>query len=207
MTIFLKFVLFIFLYNWATHIDEVYLERGCYTVFTRPSDQGQTSELYEQTDYEAILRCPQGRGFADIFLGIYMLFTNVLLLNLLIALFTTTYDIAMKNADQIWKFQRTGLVKEYRDRPVLPPPLILTHYFMYGIRKVYLFCCSCFRSKKAQVDHENQMESKEERTKFSKRYTSEIIFNISDKFRRNLARLERVSADDAWADRVKSKNL
>ena len=36
---------------------------------------------------------------------------------------------------------------------------------------------------------------------FSKRYTSEIIFNISDKLKRHLLRLERVSADDAWAER------
>lgn len=119
-------------YNWATHLDEVYLERGCYTVFTKPSDLGKNLDTYEQTDYEAILRCPQGRGFVDIFLGIYMLFTNILLLNLLIALFTTTYEIAMRNADQIWKFQRTGLVKEYRDRPTLPPPLILIPYRVIG---------------------------------------------------------------------------
>ena len=56
------------------------------------------------------------------------------------------------------------------------------------------------------MDHERQHQTQENLKKFSKRYTSEIIFNISDKFRRNLARLERVSADDAWADRERMKS-
>ncbi|KAM5180438.1 transient receptor potential cation channel subfamily M member 2-like [Mantella aurantiaca] len=59
---------------------------------------------------------------------LYLLMANILLLNLLIAMFSYTFADVESHTDQVWKFHRFGLIKEYNERPAAPPPLILlTH--------------------------------------------------------------------------------
>ncbi|XP_065684239.1 transient receptor potential cation channel subfamily M member 1 isoform X1 [Hydra vulgaris] len=71
--------------------------------------------------------------FAWILLGCYLLVANVLLLNLLIAIFNNTFEEVQSNADTIWKFERYKLVLEYANRPPLIPPFILLcHIYMLG---------------------------------------------------------------------------
>uniref|UniRef100_A0A8C4S1Y2 Transient receptor potential cation channel, subfamily M, member 2 n=1 Tax=Erpetoichthys calabaricus TaxID=27687 RepID=A0A8C4S1Y2_ERPCA len=63
---------------------------------------------------------------------IYLLFANILLLNLLIAMFNFTFQMVQDNNDQIWKFQRFGLIKEYHCHPTFPPPfIILVHIYLF----------------------------------------------------------------------------
>uniref|UniRef100_A0A8C5T733 Transient receptor potential cation channel subfamily M member 2 n=1 Tax=Malurus cyaneus samueli TaxID=2593467 RepID=A0A8C5T733_9PASS len=52
-----------------------------------------------------------------ILLCLYLLFTNILLLNLLIAMFNYTFQQVQEHTDQIWKFQRHDLIEEYHGRP------------------------------------------------------------------------------------------
>ena len=188
-------------YNWASHFDEKYLsERGCYMVFAKPTDEEELPDPYEQTDFEHIIRCPQGRGFVDILLMFYMLFTNILLLNLLIALFTTTYENTMVEAHQNWRFQRTGLVKEYKNRPVYPPPFILVMYVSALVKKFLKTVKKLFSFNVVDQGFGREEEAADVAV-FARRYTTEIIFNISDKLKRHLARLERVSADDVLSEK------
>ncbi|XP_027006707.2 transient receptor potential cation channel subfamily M member 2 [Tachysurus fulvidraco] len=73
-----------------------------------------------------------------IMLCVYLLFANILLLNLLIAIFNYTFEEVQGNTDIIWKFQRYELIKEYHSRPALPPPfVILSHIYLF-IRRVLL---------------------------------------------------------------------
>ncbi|KAK3543297.1 hypothetical protein QTP70_014040 [Hemibagrus guttatus] len=73
-----------------------------------------------------------------IMLCVYLLFANILLLNLLIAIFNYTFEEVQGNTDIIWKFQRYELIKEYHSRPSLPPPfIILSHIYLF-IRRVLL---------------------------------------------------------------------
>ncbi|XP_042192415.1 transient receptor potential cation channel subfamily M member 2 isoform X2 [Callorhinchus milii] len=67
-----------------------------------------------------------------ILLCIYLLFTNILLLNLLIAMFNYTFQLVQENTDKIWKFQRCHLIEEYHSRPSAPPPfIILSHIILF----------------------------------------------------------------------------
>lgn len=72
-----------------------------------------------------------------ILMCLYLLMANVLLLNLLIAIFSYTFADVENNTDQVWKFYRFGLIKEYNEHPAAPPPFILlTHlydFIKYGI--------------------------------------------------------------------------
>ncbi|XP_067892332.1 transient receptor potential cation channel subfamily M member 2 isoform X2 [Heterodontus francisci] len=67
-----------------------------------------------------------------ILLCLYLLFTNILLLNLLIAMFNYTFQVVQENTDKIWKFQRYPLIEEYYSRPPAPPPFIIfSHAFLF----------------------------------------------------------------------------
>ncbi|XP_028971789.2 transient receptor potential cation channel subfamily M member 2 isoform X3 [Esox lucius] len=73
-----------------------------------------------------------------ILLCVYLLFANILLLNLLIAIFNYTFQEVQDNTDNIWKFQRYELIKEYYSRPALPPPFILLSHIYIFIRRLVL---------------------------------------------------------------------
>ena len=85
-------------------------------------------------------RCPNVQPSVEILEMIYMLVANVLLLNLLIALFSSTYSRIEAMAVQYYKFGQYHLVREYFYKPVLPPPLIVFswfHYFQMWIYAIY----------------------------------------------------------------------
>ncbi|KAL4833984.1 hypothetical protein H8958_014179 [Nasalis larvatus] len=71
-------------------------------------------------------------------LCLYLLFTNILLLNLLIAMFNYTFQQVQEHTDQIWKFQRHDLIEEYHSRPAAPPPFILLSHLQLFIKRVIL---------------------------------------------------------------------
>ncbi|PIO33879.1 hypothetical protein AB205_0083820 [Aquarana catesbeiana] len=71
-------------------------------------------------------------------LCLYLLFTNILLLNLLIAMFNYTFQQVQEHTDQIWKFQRHDLIEEYHGRPPAPPPFILLNHLHQFIKNVIL---------------------------------------------------------------------
>ncbi|NXV22823.1 TRPM2 protein, partial [Cepphus grylle] len=73
-----------------------------------------------------------------ILLCLYLLFTNILLLNLLIAMFNYTFQQVQEHTDQIWKFQRHDLIEEYHGRPPAPPPFILLNHLQILVRRCLL---------------------------------------------------------------------
>ncbi|XP_069841298.1 transient receptor potential cation channel subfamily M member 8 [Dendropsophus ebraccatus] len=72
---------------------------------------------------------------------IYMLSTNILLVNLLIAMFGYTVGSVQENNDQVWKFQRYFLVQEYCNRLTIPFPFVIFAYFFMVLRKMFSCCC------------------------------------------------------------------
>ncbi|XP_058667897.1 transient receptor potential cation channel subfamily M member 2 [Ammospiza nelsoni] len=90
-------------------------------------------------------KCPETNGdnntpifpewLTVILLCLYLLFTNILLLNLLIAMFNYTFQQVQEHTDQIWKFQRHDLIQEYHGRPPAPPPLILLSHLQLLLRR------------------------------------------------------------------------
>uniref|UniRef100_A0A3P9LM50 Transient receptor potential cation channel, subfamily M, member 2 n=1 Tax=Oryzias latipes TaxID=8090 RepID=A0A3P9LM50_ORYLA len=89
-------------------------------------------------------------------LCVYLLFANILLLNLLIAIFNFTFQEVQDNTDRIWKFQRYELIKEYHSRPAAPPPFIIFSHISLLIRSIWM-CKSHCKSK----DLKDQTEAME----------------------------------------------
>ncbi|XP_054553520.1 transient receptor potential cation channel subfamily M member 5 [Talpa occidentalis] len=70
-------------------------------------------------------------------LAAFLLVTNVLLMNLLIAMFSYTFQVVQGNADTFWKFQRYHLIVEYHERPALAPPFILLSHLSLVLKRAF----------------------------------------------------------------------
>lgn len=57
-------------------------------------------------------------------MSMYLLIANILLINLLIAVFNNIFNEVNSVSHQVWMFQRFTVVMEYQQKPVLPPPFI-----------------------------------------------------------------------------------
>jgi len=82
--------------------------------------------------------CPLESGiwFSYAALMVYMVVANVLLINLLIAMFSSTFERVQENTDQIWKLQRYVLVFEYIDASILPPPINFIGYIITFVKYI-----------------------------------------------------------------------
>ncbi|XP_074553310.1 transient receptor potential cation channel subfamily M member 4a [Halichoeres trimaculatus] len=72
-----------------------------------------------------------------ILLVIYLLFTNIVLVNLLIAMFSYTFSKVQERGDTYWKFQRYNLIVEYHSRPCLAPPFIIISHLHLFIKRFF----------------------------------------------------------------------
>ncbi len=80
------------------------------------TDYCYPKELETISDYKYV---------TPIFLSIYLLVGNVMLLNLLIAVFTSVFEEVHENSNEVWKWEMYRLVEEYDKRPGLAPPLVI----------------------------------------------------------------------------------
>ncbi|MGH0159791.1 UNVERIFIED_CONTAM: hypothetical protein FKN15_073021 [Acipenser sinensis] len=69
--------------------------------------------------------CKIGAWIVPAIMACYLLVANILLVNLLIAVFNNTFFEVKSISNQVWKFQRYQLIMTFHERPVLPPPLII----------------------------------------------------------------------------------
>lgn len=81
-------------------------------------------------------RCPEERNVATLLMAVYVLFANVLLLNILIAMFSNTFQKVQENTDRLWHYMRCSLIYEFYNKPFLPAPLSLPIYIILMIKWV-----------------------------------------------------------------------
>ncbi|XP_052805222.1 transient receptor potential cation channel subfamily M member-like 2 isoform X2 [Mya arenaria] len=100
-------------------------------------------------------RCPTDTGMwlVPIMMGIYMMIANVLLLNLLIAMFSNTFRKVQDNTDNHWYIQRYSLINEYSMRPSLFPPFNLLLPFVWLFDWLFrLIFKSRYMAKKLKIN-------------------------------------------------------
>ncbi|XP_018398032.1 PREDICTED: transient receptor potential cation channel trpm [Cyphomyrmex costatus] len=82
-------------------------------------------------DEPGMVQCLPGRWITPAAMSVYLLVANILLINLLIAVFNNIFNEVNAIAHQVWMFQRFTVVMEYEQKPVLPPPLItICHIYL-----------------------------------------------------------------------------
>lgn len=78
-----------------------------------------------------MIPCLPGRWITPAVMSVYLLVANILLINLLIAVFNNIFIEVNGISHQVWMFQRFTVVMEYEQKPVLPPPLIaVSHAYL-----------------------------------------------------------------------------
>ena len=77
---------------------------------------------------------------ATLLLAVFMLITNIMLLNLLIAIFSHSFEKIESESQLIWRYHIYDLVHEYYESPWLPPPLnslcLLASFTLWALRKL-----------------------------------------------------------------------
>uniref|UniRef100_K1QLP0 Transient receptor potential cation channel subfamily M member 8 n=1 Tax=Magallana gigas TaxID=29159 RepID=K1QLP0_MAGGI len=118
------------------------LRKGYWTLygelFLEEYEAGGEDCTYNATIYATYpeRRCPEERGVATLLMAVYVLFANVLLLNILIAMFSNTFQKVQENTDRLWHYMRCSLIYEFYNKPFLPAPLSLPIYIILMIKWV-----------------------------------------------------------------------
>ncbi|XP_067087014.1 LOW QUALITY PROTEIN: transient receptor potential cation channel subfamily M member 3-like [Osmerus mordax] len=86
----------------------------------------------------ALPACKTGAWIVPAIMACYLLVANILLVNLLIAVFNNTFFEVKSISNQVWKFQRYQLIMTFHERPVLPPPLIIFSHMTMVLKHL---CC------------------------------------------------------------------
>ncbi|KAM4808310.1 transient receptor potential cation channel subfamily M member 3 [Rhinophrynus dorsalis] len=94
--------------------------------------------------------CKTGAWIVPAIMACYLLVANILLVNLLIAVFNNTFFEVKSISNQVWKFQRYQLIMTFHERPVLPPPLIIFSHFTMICKHL---CC---RWRKQESDQDER---------------------------------------------------
>ncbi|XP_064548253.1 transient receptor potential cation channel trpm isoform X5 [Drosophila montana] len=96
--------------------------------------------------------CVTGHWVTPITMSMYLLIANILLINLLIAVFNNIFNEVNSVSHQVWMFQRFTVVMEYQQKPVLPPPFIAFCHF-YSLLK---YCVR--KAKGLEVQRDNGLK-------------------------------------------------
>ncbi|MBN3301415.1 TRPM1 protein, partial [Amia calva] len=108
--------------------------------------------LYDE-DGKKMPPCIPGAWLTPAIMACYLLVANILLVNLLIAVFNNTFFEVKSISNQVWKFQRYQLIMTFHDRPVLPPPLIIFSHIYIIVKRI---CCRCKRRQEGDLDESDR---------------------------------------------------
>ena len=84
-----------------------------------------------------------------VFLAIYLLIGNVMLLNLLIAIFTSVFEKVNENSKEVWKWEMYLLATEYDRKPGLAPPFVIIEDIWKLLKNIWKLTC---RGKKEDLE-------------------------------------------------------
>ncbi|XP_037835934.1 transient receptor potential cation channel subfamily M member 1-like isoform X2 [Kryptolebias marmoratus] len=104
--------------------------------------------MYDE-DGKKLPPCIPGAWLTPAIMACYLLVANILLVNLLIAVFNNTFFEVKSISNQVWKFQRYQLIMTFHDRPILPPPLIIFPHIYIVLKRL---CCTCRRRAEGDRD-------------------------------------------------------
>ncbi|CAH8536213.1 unnamed protein product [Schistosoma rodhaini] len=98
--------------------------------------------------------CPTktSRWLVPIMLGFYVLLTNILMFNLLIAMFSKTYEEIESASTYYWNYQRYQMINDYVHRSPLAPPIIIVWHFYEAYKAIGNQCASLRNAETAKYN-------------------------------------------------------
>ncbi|XP_052793974.1 transient receptor potential cation channel subfamily M member 4-like isoform X3 [Mya arenaria] len=136
---------------------------------------------HNETEWRSgtVARCPDhvSKYAVPILLGVYMLIVQVLLLNLLIAMFSYTISVVQEEADKHWCYLRFKLIRRYHDRSFLVPPFIVLYHVYQVAFTVYRSigrCAGCMEEEASDAFCKVFSTSEDERLQIWEQMQSEM---------------------------------
>ncbi|CAH8575757.1 unnamed protein product, partial [Dicrocoelium dendriticum] len=117
------------------------LQTAYFQIFGEYSLDMLTEEDMESCTSDGI-NCRDGMSewFSPILLAVFVILTQVLLLNLLIAMFASTYVRIEAASTGYWELQRYYVICEFFERSPIPPPLIILWHIYLLFRMLLQKC-------------------------------------------------------------------
>ncbi|KAL3103408.1 hypothetical protein niasHS_002594 [Heterodera schachtii] len=81
--------------------------------------------------------CVPGGWIPPVLMTIFLLVANILLINMLIAIFNNIFNVTNAMSQQVWMFQRYEQVLEYKSTPILPPPVTPLAHLLMLVRRFF----------------------------------------------------------------------
>ena len=118
--------------------DPSYFNATVYEVFLTALTMGS---LIDET-IDASFYVSGGRlGFYRIVFAAYVAFTGIILLNVLIAMMSSTYEKAKKNAENVWRFETVSAAVQLHDTKIFRQLVKMTRWCFYCL--CCCWCCGC----------------------------------------------------------------
>lgn len=116
-----------------------------------------SDSLSPQCGEGELVKCPVGYWIIPLIWAVYMMVANILIVNVLIAVFNGVYAEVDAMSLEVWLFQRFNFVMEVEGKHLLPPPLmIISHLYeilIWLYRKIK--SCLCEQELETQLDEED----------------------------------------------------
>ncbi|XP_046889263.1 transient receptor potential cation channel subfamily M member 1-like [Hypomesus transpacificus] len=109
--------------------------------------------VYDE-DGKKLPPCIPGAWLTPALMACYLLVANILLVNLLIAVFNNTFFEVKSISNQVWKFQRYQLIMTFHDRPILPPPLIIFSHLYIIFNRLFRHCAK--KKQEGELDEKDR---------------------------------------------------
>ncbi|CAJ0574106.1 unnamed protein product, partial [Mesorhabditis spiculigera] len=98
------------------------------------------NDLGPDEDQIAKVVCVIGGWVPPALMVLFLLVSNILLINMLIAIFNNIFNDAITKSQEIWLFERYQQVLEYTDTPFWPPPFTILPLCYRTIKKCFGVC-------------------------------------------------------------------
>jgi hypothetical protein len=108
--------------------------------------------------------------------GLYLIVSNIMLVNLLIAMLSSTYARVEESSIELWRFQFYELVQEYHNRSVAPPPLsIVENVYIFARRLCRRLSLRFFPTKEAPQQQDLASAESDTLERFQERHTDAFL--------------------------------
>lgn len=149
--------------------------------------------------------CVPGGWIPPVLMTIFLLVANILLINMLIAIFNNIFNDTNIRSHEVWLFQRYGQVMEYNGTPLLPPPFTALAY----IARIF-----CFFSKKKPLKTGKERDDVITNCSMRLYLSAEELRELHDfeedcmdELTRRRIRKEKGGAEDSWLNALEMTEL
>ncbi|XP_048581815.1 serine/threonine-protein phosphatase 6 regulatory ankyrin repeat subunit C isoform X3 [Nematostella vectensis] len=101
--------------------------------------------------------------------GVYNVLCMIILINLLIAMMSDTYQRLQEKSDVEWKYGRAKLIRSMELQVSQPPPINLFTHIVHLARVIYKVRCNCCRTNIINLMRDNQQKHSAKRRRASRK--------------------------------------